>query len=180
MRRLRGPEGGPGDNERLLRHLAKVTINPAVAHGLAGHVGSLEPGKLADAVLWRPELFAVRPELVVKAGIAAWGAAGDGNASTMLCEPVRVGRQLGGLGAAAARLSLAFLARCAMDADLPTTRPRATVENCRDLRAADMVRNARTGAVRVHPTSHEVTLDGEPVAAPPIVELAFSGRFLLG
>ena len=165
MRRLRGPEGGPGDNERLLRHLAKVTINPAVAHGLAGHVGSLEPGKLADAVLWRPELFAVRPELVVKAGIAAWGAAGDGNASTMLCEPVRVGRQLGGLGAAAARLSLAFLARCAMDADLPTTRPRATVENCRDLRAADMVRNARTGAVRVHPTSHEVTLDGEPVAA---------------
>src|SRR6185369_8777645 len=68
---LRGAGPGPADNERVLRHLAKVTINPAVAHGLAGHVGSLEPGKLGDVVLWQPHLFGVRPELVLKSGVAA-------------------------------------------------------------------------------------------------------------
>jgi urease subunit alpha len=180
MKALRGGEDGPGDNARVLRHIAKVTINPAITHGLAGHVGSLEIGKLADAVLWWPQFAGVRPELVVKSGISAWGASGDGNATTALAEPVRVQRQVGADGAAAARLSLAFLARGAMDAELPTTRPRAQVEGCRELTAADMVRNARTGAVRVDPRSHEVTLDGEPLAAPPVERVAFSGRYLLG
>jgi urease subunit alpha len=180
MRRLRGPEPGPGDNERALRHLAKVTINPAIAHGLAAHVGSLQPGRLADAVLWRPELFAVRPEIVLKSGIAAWGASGDPNATTMLAEPVLVRRQIGAEGAAAARLSAAFLARDAMDAELPSTRPRLPVEGCRELTAADMVRNSRTGRVRVDPRTHEVTLDDEPVDAPPLEEVALSARYLLG
>ena len=92
--------------------------------GSRAHVGSLQPGRLADAVLWRPELFAVRPEIVLKSGIAAWGASGDPNATTMLAEPVLVRRQIGAEGAAAARLSAAFLARAAMDAELPSTRPR--------------------------------------------------------
>ena len=78
MRALLGAEAGPADNERVLRHLAKVTINPAIAHGLAGHVGSLEPGKLADVVLWQPHLFGVRPELVLKSGIAVYGRLGRG------------------------------------------------------------------------------------------------------
>jgi urease subunit alpha len=180
MRDLRGPEPGPGDNERALRHLAKVTINPAIAHGLAAHVGSLQPGRLADAVLWRPELFAVRPEIVLKSGIAAWGASGDPNATTMLAEPVLVRRQIGAEGAAAARLSAAFLAREAMDAELPTTRPRLPVEGCREVTAADMVRNDRSGEVRVDPRTHEVTLDGEPVDAPPLEEVQLSARYLLG
>ena len=180
MRRLRGPEPGPGDNERALRHLAKVTINPAIAHGLAAHVGSLKPGRLADAVLWRPELFAVRPEMVLKSGIAACGASGDPNATTMLAEPVLVRRQIGAEGAAAARLSAAFLARGAMDAELPTSRSRLPVEGCRELTAADMVRNSRTGNVRVDPRTHEVTLDGEPVDAPPLEEVQLSSRYLLG
>jgi urease subunit alpha len=180
MHRLRGPEPGPGDNARALRHLAKVTINPAIAHGLAAHVGSLQPGRLADAVLWRPELFAVRPEIVLKSGIAAWGASGDPNATTMLAEPVLVRRQIGAEGAAAARLSAAFLAREAMDAELPSTRPRLPVEGCRELTAADMVHNSRTGEIRVDPNTHEVTLDGEPVDAPPLEEMALSSRYLLG
>ena len=95
---LRGAGPGPADNERVLRHLAKVTINPAIAHGLAGHVGSLEPGKLADVVLWQPHHFGVRPELVLKAGIAVHGASGEGNASTSLAEPVLLRRQVGGAG----------------------------------------------------------------------------------
>jgi urease subunit alpha len=182
MKRVRGADGGPGpaDNARVLRHLAKVCVNPAIAHGLAGHVGSLAPGRLADAVLWRPELFAVRPELVVKAGVAAWGASGDPNASTMLAEPVLLRPQVGALGAAAAQRSLAFLARAALDAELPTSRPRAAVEGTRELTAADMLHHGRLGEVRVDPRTHEVTLDGEPVGAPPVEELAFSGRYLLG
>src|ERR687898_1887107 len=155
MKRARGAEDGPGDNARVLRHIAKVTINPAIAHGLARHVGSLEVGKLADAVLWWPQFAGVRPELVLKSGIAAWGASGDGNATTALAEPVRVQRQVGADGGAAARLSLAFLAGAAMDAELPTTRPRAVVEGCRDLTAADMVRNDRRGDVAVNPDTLE-------------------------
>ena len=180
MKRARGAEPGPGDNERILRHLAKVTINPAITHGLAADVGSLEVGKLADAVLWWPQFFGVRPELVLKSGIPAWGASGDGNATTMLAEPVTIRRQVGALGSAAARLSLAFLAREAMDAELPITRPRAQVRDCRELTAAAMVRNARRGVVRVDPRSYAVTLDGEPVSAPPVERVAFSDRFLLG
>ena len=180
MRSLRGPEAGTADNERVLRHLAKVTINPAVAHGLAAHVGSLEPGKLADIVLWQPHYFGVRPELVLKAGIAVHGASGEPNASTLLAEPVLLRRQVGGTGAAPALLSLAFLARSAMDAELPTTRERVAVEGCRELTAASMVRHGRTGEVRVDPRTLAVTLDGEPVAAPPLEEVALSGRYLLG
>jgi urease subunit alpha len=180
MKQVRGDGDGPGDNARVLRHIAKVTINPAITHGLARHVGSLEVGKLADAVLWWPQFAGVRPELVLKSGVPAWGASGDGNATTMLAEPVRVQRQIGAEGAAAARLSLAFLAREALDADLPITRRRAAVEGCRDLTAADMVRNDRTGEVRVDPQTYSVTLDGEPVSAPPVERVAFSDRFLLG
>jgi urease subunit alpha len=180
MRALRGAEAGTADNERVLRHLAKVTINPAIAHGLARHVGSLEPGKLADVVLWAPHLFGVRPEIVLKAGIAVHGASGEGNSSTGLAEPVLLRRQVGGAGAAPARLSLAFLARAALGADLPTSRPRVPVEDCRELTAASMLRHGRTGEVRVDPRTHAVTLDGELVAAPPLEEVALSGRYLLG
>ena len=180
MKAARGADPGPADNARVLRHLAKVTINPAIAHGLAGHVGSLEIGKLADAVLWWPQFAGIRPELVLKSGISAWGGSGDANATTALCEPVVVRRQVGADGAAAARLSLAFLAGAAIDAELPITRPRARVEGCRELTAADMVRNSRTGDVRVDPATYTVTLDGEPIAAPPVRRVAFSDRFLLG
>jgi urease subunit alpha len=180
MRVLRGAGSGPADNERVLRHLAKVTINPAVAHGLARHVGSLEPGKLADVVLWQPHLFGVRPELVLKAGVAVYGASGDGNASTGVSEPVLLRRQVGGGGRAPALLSLAFLARSALAAELPTERERVVVEDCRDLTAASMLRHGRTGEVRVDPRTHAVTLDGEPVAAPALEEVALSGRYLLG
>jgi urease subunit alpha len=180
MRALRGPEAGAADNDRVLRHLAKVTINPAIAHGLAAHVGSLEPGKLADVVLWHPHFFGVRPELVLKSGIAVYGASGEGNASTGLAEPVLLRRQVGGTGTAPALLSLAFMARSALGAELPTTRARVAVEGCRDLTAASMVRNTRTGEVRVDPQTLAVTLDGELLAASPLEEVALSGRYLLG
>lgn len=180
MKRARGAGPGPSDNERVLRYLAKLTVNVAITHGLAADVGTLQPGRLADAVIWQPHLFGVRPELVVKSGISAWGASGDGNATTMLSEPTRVGPQIGALGSNPSRLSLAFLAGAAMDADLPTSRPRAQVQGCRGLGAADMVRNDRRGAVRVDPQDGAVTLDGELVEAAPVREVALSARYLLG
>ncbi len=178
MKAQRGA-GGPDDNERVLRYLAKVTVNPAIAHGLAAHVGSLREGRLADLVVWRPDLFPVRPELVLKAGMPAWGASGAGGATTMMTEPVRVGPQIAATGAAPGQVSLAFLAGAAMDADLPTTRERARVSGCRELTAADMVGNSRTGRVVVDPASQTVTLDGEPVSCDPVAEVAYSRRYLL-
>jgi urease subunit alpha len=171
--------GGDNDNERVLRYLAKVTVNPAIAHGLAAHVGSLREGRLADLVVWRPDLFPVRPELVLKAGMPAWGASGAGGATTMMTEPVRVGPQIAATGAAPGQVSLAFLAGSAMDADLPTTRERARVSDCRALTAADMVANCRTGTVAVDPDAETVTLDGEPVTCEPVAEVAYSRRYLL-
>jgi urease subunit alpha len=178
MRRARGGEQGPADNARVLRHLAKVTINPAIAHGLADHVGAVAPGRAADVVLWQPHLFGVRPELVLKLGMPVWGASGDGNASTMLCEPTLVRPQVA--AGAAARVSLAFLAGSALDADLPISRPRAAVRGCREVTAADMCRNDRLADVTVDPRTFEVRVDGEPVAAEPVSDVALSGRYLLG
>jgi urease subunit alpha len=182
MKRVRGDEdySGPADNERVLRHLAKVTINPALTHGLAHDVGALTPGRIADCVVWRPELFGVRPELVVKMGMSVWGASGDPDATTMLCEPVVVRRQIGALGAAPARLSLAFLAAAGADADLPITRPRSVVHGCRDVTAADMVRNDRLADVTVSPDATEVRVDGEVIGIEPVDEIAMSWRYLLG
>ena len=185
MKRVRGDAGyrtdpTRADNERVLRHLAKVTINPAIVHGLSHDVGALTPGRLADCVLWRPELFGVRPEVVVKMGIAAWGASGDPNATTMLCEPVTVRRQIGAHGGAAARLAVAFVSAAARDADLPTTRRRSVVHGCREITAADMVRNDRLADVTVSPDGREVRVDGEVVGIEPVDEVALSWRYLLG
>jgi urease subunit alpha len=180
MRRARGGEPGPGDNARVLRHLAKVTINPARAHGLAHDVGSLEVGKVADLAMWSPEMFAVRPELVLKMGMPAWGVSGDPNATTSQSEPTLVRPQVAAHGAAAARVSLAFLAGSALDAELPTTRPRSRVRGCRELTAADMCRNECRADVTVDPRTHEVRVDGRPVAAEPVADVALSGRYLLG
>ncbi len=126
-----------------------------------------------------PDLFPVRPELVLKAGMPAWGASGAGGATTMMTEPVRVGPQIAGTGAAPGQVSLAFLAGAAMAADLPTTRERARVSDCRELTAADMVGNSRIGTIVVDPAAETVTLDGEPVTCAPVAEVAYSRRYLL-
>lgn len=185
MKRARGSTGYGGatslaDNERVLRHLAKVTINPAIVHGLSHDVGALTPGRVADCVLWLPQHFGVRPELVVKMGVAAWGASGDGNATTMLCEPVTVRRQIGAHGAAPARLSLAFISAAARDTELPTARTRSIVHGCRDVTAADMVRNDVRAEVGVAPDGSSVTVDGERVGIEPVEEVALSWNYLLG
>ncbi|WP_272477034.1 urease subunit alpha [Baekduia alba] len=182
MKRVRGTAGygGLADNERVLRHLAKVTINPAITHGLSHDVGALTPGRVADCVFWLPQFFGVRPELVVKMGVAAWGASGDPDATTMVCEPVVVQRQIGAHGRAAARLSLAFTAAAAQDTELPTERRRSTVHGTRDVGAADMVRNDVRAEVDVAPDGSWVTVDGERIGIEPVDEVALSWKYLLG
>jgi urease subunit alpha len=152
---------GPDDNERVLRYLAKLTINPAVAHGLAHEVGSVEVGKLADIVLWDPAWFGAKPTLVLKAGVPAWGATGDPNAAIDIAEPLVLGPQFGACGATPAELSVMFVAQAAVDAgaDLPGVRRRVPVRATRSLRPGSMARHGRLGEVRVDPATGRTTLD---------------------
>jgi urease subunit alpha len=175
--------GGEGhDNARVLRYIAKLTVNPALAHGLAHEIGTLEPGKLADIVLWHPAYFGAKPQLVLKAGFPAYGVVGDPNASTDRCEPLMYGPQFGGHGATAADLSVAFVAGAAAQggADrFPTRRRRVAVHGTRGIGPGAMVRNTRTGSVRVDPRTGRVTLDGEPVESGPSDSVSLSRLYFL-
>jgi len=170
MKAERGPEHERHDNARVLRYLAKLTINPALAHGLAHEIGSLEPGKLADIVLWEPARFAASPRLVLKAGFPAWGVTGDPNAAVEHAQPRVMGPQFGGHGAAPAEIAVAFVSRSALDAGrdrLPPRRRRVAVRNTRGIGLADMVHNGRIGTVHVDPATGAVDLDGEPLTSTP-------------
>ncbi|MFE9019391.1 urease subunit alpha [Streptomyces sp. NPDC007808] len=170
------------DNERVLRYLAKLTINPAIAHGLAHEVGSIEVGKLADIVLWRPEYFGAKPQLVLKAGFPAYGVVGDPGAATDTCEPLVLGPQFGAYGAAPADLSVAFVAQAAVDQggdSMPTRRRRVAVRGTRGIGPADLRLNSRTGAVDVDQRTGLVTLDGEPLRSEPAESVSLSRLYFL-
>jgi urease subunit alpha len=176
------PADGRHDNARVLRYIAKLTVNPALAHGLAHEVGTLEPGKLADIVLWNPALFGAKPYLVLKAGFPAYGVVGDPNASTDRCEPLVYGPQFGAHGSTAADLSVAFVARAAAEASadlMPTRRRRVAVRGTRGIGPAAMVRNRRTGSVNVDPPSGLVTLDGEPIRSEAAASVSLSRLYFL-
>lgn len=178
---LGAPDDGH-DNERVLRYIAKLTINPALAHGLAHEVGSIEPGKLADIVLWRPEYFGAKPQLVLKAGFPAYGVTGDPGAATDTCEPLVLGPQFGAYGATPADLSVAFVARAALDQGhdgMPTRRRRVAVRGTRGIGPADLRRNSRTGAVDVDARTGLVTLDGEPLRSPAAQSVSLNRLYFL-
>ncbi|CAL9581281.1 urease subunit alpha [Streptomyces sp. NPDC057837] len=177
-----GDPGAGHDNERVLRYIAKLTINPALAHGLAHEVGSLEVGKLADIVLWRPEYFGAKPQLVLKAGFPAYGVTGDPNAATDTCEPLVLGPQFGAHGATPAEISVAFVARAAADQGhdlLPTRRRRVAVRGTRGIGPADLRLNSRTGSVDVDQRTGLVTLDGEPLRSAPAESVSLNRLYFL-
>jgi urease subunit alpha len=164
-----GPLDGDGDgddNVRVLRYIAKLTVNPARAHGLAHEVGSIEPGKLADIVLWHPAYFGAKPQLVLKAGFPAYGVTGDPNAATESCEPLVLGPQFGAHGATAADL-------------MPTRRRRVAVRGTRGIGPRAMLRNGRLGSVDVDPRTGLVTLDGEPVTSQAAETVSLSRLYFL-
>ncbi|MFD7615569.1 urease subunit alpha [Streptomyces sp. NPDC059802] len=176
------PEPATDDNERILRYVAKLTINPALAHGMAHEIGALTPGRLADIVLWDPRYFGAKPHLVLKAGYPAYGVTGDPNASTETCQPLVLGPQFGSFGETAADLSVAFVSEAAHASgtdQLPTRRRRVPVRDTRNIGLSTMRLNDRTGQVRVDPHDGRVTLDDSPISSPPVEHTALSRLYFL-
>jgi urease subunit alpha len=186
VRRLRpsvaAADDEPDDNERVLRYLAKCTIEPAIVHGIADEVGSLAPGRMADIVLWDASRFGVKPLMVFKAGVVAWSAMGEGNASVHGAEPTRYGPDWGGFGDAASRLSTTFVSRAAIDAGFGsgTRRRVVAVHGTRGLTREDLIANtAAPRGLAVSPVDGTVTLDGRLLACEPTPLVPLSRRYLL-
>ena len=184
MKAARGalPGDGAADNLRARRYVAKYTINPAIAHGMADEIGSVEVGKLADLVLWDPAFFGVRPHLVLKGGFIAWAAMGDANASIPTPQPVLPRPMFGAAPLVAAATSRTFVAPAALDAGLDhlgLRKPTLPVADTRRVGKADMVGNSATPRVRVDPDSFAVRIDGEPVEPAPVAELPMAQRYFL-
>jgi urease subunit alpha len=185
MKARRGPlDGEPvegADNLRAQRYIAKVTIGPAVAHGLAGDVGSVEVGKLADLCLWDPAFLGVRPALVLKGGMIAWAQMGDANASIPTPQPV-VARPMFGADVAAAS-SLAWVAPAALEDGLPerlaVRRPLVAVADTRGLSKADLPLNGALPLIEVDPRTFAVRIDGGLVTEDPVAELPLAQRYSL-
>jgi urease subunit alpha len=186
MKRERGPLPGErdgDDNRRVKRYVAKYTINPAIAHGLAGHVGSVEVGKLADLVLWRPAFFGVKPELVVKGGFIAWAAIGDPNASIPTPQPVLYRPMFGALGHARASTAVTFLSAAALAADVPgrlgLRRRAVAVERCRGIGKRDMIHNDALPRIEVDAETYRVRADGVELGSYPARVLPMAQRYFL-
>jgi urease subunit alpha len=177
MKRRRGASGS--DNERLRRYVAKYTICPAVAHGIGGEVGSVEPGKLADLVLWDPAFFAIRPRLVIKGGAIAWAPMGDANASIPTPEPVLMRPMFAGGGRLAARRSIAFVAPGAEVGALGLEAAVVPVTDTRTLSKADMPLNDALPEIRVEPDTFRVWVDGDEIVPDPARELPLAQRYSL-
>jgi urease subunit alpha len=171
------------DNARARRYIAKYTICPAITHGLDSQIGSVEPGKLADLVLWNPAFFGVRPHVVLKGGFIAWAAMGDANASIPTPQPVLPRPMWGAYGRVPARTSLTFVAPAALEAGLAErlqlTRPLVPVADTSARGKADLVNNAALPDIRVDPDTFTVRIDGEVVEADPATELPMAQRYFL-
>jgi urease subunit alpha len=170
------------DNDRVRQYIAKLTINPAIAHGLSHEIGSLDVGKLADIVLWRPDHFGAKPQLVLKSGFPAFGVTGDPNATTDSCEPLVLGPQFGAFGSTAADLSVAFVSQAAVDAGddhMTTKRRRVAVRDTRNIGPKNLMHNNRLGNVDVDPATGMVSLDGETVYSDPSESVSLSRLYFL-
>src|SRR5690606_28426954 len=185
MKQRRGalPGDGPADNQRARRYVAKYTICPAVAHGIDDHVGSVEPGKLADLVLWEPAFFGVRPHVVIKGGAIVWAAMGDANASVPTPQPVLPRPMFGAYGIVPGRTSLAFVAPAAIEAGLADrltlTRPLVPVADVRRRSKADLPENDATTHIEVEPDTFTVRIDGARVEPAPAQNLPMAQRYFL-
>ena len=186
MKVQRGPlpeDSSRNDNFRAKRYIAKYTINPAITHGLTAEIGSIEPGKLADLVLWKPAFFGVKPEMVVKGGFIAWSVMGDPNASIPTPQPVLYRPMFGSFGGAIGETSLTFVSKAAQRSgalDKLGLRHRIVpVTNCRAIGKKDMRHNHATPMIEVDPETYEVRVDGHPVTCDPAKVLPLAQRYFL-
>ncbi|WP_201864120.1 urease subunit alpha [Microvirga soli] len=184
QRGLLPSETGDNDNLRVRRYVAKYTINPAIAHGVSRHVGSVEPGKLADLVVWTPAFFGVKPDLIIKGGAIAAALMGDPNASIPTPQPVHYRPMFGAYGRALAATSLTFVSKAAVENGLAgrlgVQKPLVAVENVRGgIGKKDMVLNGATPVIEVDPETYDVRADGELLVCEPAEVLPMAQRYFL-
>jgi urease subunit alpha len=186
MKVQRGPlaEDSEGsDNFRARRYISKYTINPAIAHGISHEVGSIEVGKLADVVLWKPAFFGIKPSMIIKGGAIAAAPMGDPNASIPTPQPVHYRMMFGAFGKACVQTSVSFVSQAAIDADIASglglERPLVAVKNCRNVTKADMVLNNYQPVMDVDPDTYEVRADGQLLICEPATELPLTQLYCL-
>jgi len=187
MKKQRGalPEdgGAENDNFRVKRYVAKYTINPAIAHGIAEHVGSIEPGKLADLVLWRPALFGAKPEMIIKGGMIAASKMGDPNASIPTPQPVIYRHMFGAHGKALLHTSVTFVSKISLQKNIAQEyglqKTLLPVSGCRSISKKDLIHNDQTPDITVNPETYEVKVDGVKITCEPLKELALAQRYFL-
>jgi urease subunit alpha len=170
------------DNFRVKRHIAKYTINPAITHGVSHVVGSLEVGKIADIVLWKPAFFGVKPSMILKGGMIAAAQMGDPNASIPTPQPVHYRMMFGAFGGGLKK-SFTFVSQAAFDAGigerLQLNKPLIAVKNTRNVRKRDMIHNGATPVMEVDPETYEVRADGRLLVCEPAVILPMAQRYFL-
>jgi urease subunit alpha len=185
MRQQRGlllEDANGADNFRARRYIAKYTINPAIAHGMAAQIGSVEVGKLADLVLWQPSFFGAKPEIVIKGGVIAYAQMGDANASIPTPQPVYTRPMFGAYGNAVGPTSLAFVSEASrerVEADYGLAKEAVVVEHCRDIGKADMQLNDRVPEIDVDPETYRVVADGEELTCEPAEKLPLAQLYNL-
>ena len=175
------PEDGAADNYRVRRYIAKYTINPAVAHGMSTEIGSVEVGKLADLVLWKPAFFGIKPEIVIKGGVIAQAQMGDPNASIPTPQPYYSRPMFGALGRAIEKNSLAFVSQAGLDiaSTYQLGKQLVPVRDCRSIGKADMRLNDMTPDIDVDPETYRVTVDGEHLTCEPAAKLPLAQLYNL-
>jgi urease subunit alpha len=186
MKAQRGGLPGDGtrhDNARAKRYIAKYTVNPAITHGIAHEVGSVEVGKFADLVIWKPAFFGVKPSMVIKGGQIALAAMGDPNASIPTPQPVHYRPQFGAFGRALADSSLTFVSQAALAAGVPAqlglARRAVAVRGMRALRKTDLIHNTAMPAIEVDPQTYQVRADGVLLTCEPATVLPMAQRYFL-
>ncbi|WP_138501189.1 urease subunit alpha [Nostoc sp. PA-18-2419] len=185
QRGIINPQGTdqPADNFRAKRYVAKYTINPAIAHGIADYVGSVEQGKLADLCLWRPAFFGVKPEIVIKGGMIAWSQMGDANASIPTPQPVHMRPMFGSFAGARHATSLTFVSQAALEKEIPTQlglgKTAVAVSRTRQLTKQDMKLNDALPHIEVDPETYEVRADGQLLICEPATVLPMTQRYFL-
>jgi len=186
MKVQRGPlseDSVRNDNHRAKRYVAKYTINPAVTHGIAADVGSIEAGKLADLVLWKPAFFGAKPEMVIKGGLIAWSVMGDPNASIPTPQPVLYRPMFGSFGSVPATTSMSFVSKAAFENGVASKWGLksivAPVRGCRTIGKRDMIHNNATPDIRVDPETYEVRVDGQAITCEPLAVLPLAQRYFL-
>ena len=176
-------ETGQNDNIRVKRYLAKITINPAITHGISEYVGSIEPGKLADIVIWTPQFFGIKPKLIIKGGFIAYSLMGDPNASIPTTEPIYYRPMFGALGEAKHSTSLTFTSKLALEKGLESKlnvkKKLVPVKNCRSIGKKDMIHNNLTPNIEINPETYEVKVDGKLATVDPSNKLSLARLYSL-